>query len=199
MILYSDTNQHYSHRIRIALAEKDVTAEFKPLSELPEKLVNELPFTDYQFPVLVDKGLFLYESVVILEYLDERYPHPPLLPVYPLLKAHIRQIINKLENEFSGCVDKLLVCEDVHSSKVEHERSQLEPFIHEMEKKLEKDRYFMGNEFSLIDCYLAPIFWRLHLLGISDRKLPAIQSYLRLISSRDCFRKSLSESEMDMH
>lgn len=105
---YSDPADHYSHRVRIVLAEKGVSVEIINVDpgRLPPKLVEVNPYGSV--PTLVDRDLALYESTVVMEYLDERYPHPPLLPVYPVARANSRLLIHRIQRDWCALVDLIL-------------------------------------------------------------------------------------------
>jgi RNA polymerase-associated protein len=104
MILYSDKDDHYSHRVRIVLAEKDVACEIKETTneDAPEEVLSINP--EHCLPILVDRELGLYNAAVMLEYLDERFPHPPLLPVYPVNRANCRTLMLRIDKEISPLV-----------------------------------------------------------------------------------------------
>lgn len=105
---YSDPADHYSHRVRIVLAEKGVSAEIISVEagRHPPKLIEVNPYGS--LPTLVDRDLALWESTVVMEYLDERYPHPPLLPVYPVARANSRLLIHRIQRDWCGLVDVIL-------------------------------------------------------------------------------------------
>nr|BFE94394.1 hypothetical protein GCM10020185_49300 [Pseudomonas brassicacearum subsp. brassicacearum] len=105
---YSDPADHYSHRVRIVLAEKGVSAEiiYVEAGRQPPKLIEVNPYGS--LPTLVDRDLALWESTVVMEYLDERYPHPPLLPVYPVARANSRLLIHRIQRDWCGLVDLIL-------------------------------------------------------------------------------------------
>ena len=105
---YSDPANHYSHRVRIVLAEKGVSAEIISVEagRQPPKLIEVNPYGS--LPTLVDRDLALWESTVVMEYLDERYPHPPLLPVYPVARANSRLLIHRIQRDWCGLVDLFL-------------------------------------------------------------------------------------------
>ena len=105
---YSDPADHYSHRVRIVLAEKGVSAEIISVEagRQPPKLIEVNPYGS--LPTLVDRDLALWESTVVMEYLDERYPHPPLLPVYPVARANSRLLIHRIQRDWCAQVDLIL-------------------------------------------------------------------------------------------
>jgi len=107
MTLFSDNTSHYSHRVRIVLAEKGVTVDLVESEggNVPAELADFNPYNT--MPTLVDRDLSLYESKVMMEYLDERFPHPPLLPVYPVARAESRQLMFRIERDWCSLVDAI--------------------------------------------------------------------------------------------
>lgn len=200
MILYSDKDDHYSHRVRIVLAEKDVACEIKETTneEAPEEVLSINP--EHCLPILVDRELGLYNAAVMLEYLDERFPHPPLLPVYPVNRANCRTLMLRIDKEISPLVDTLIsgagTEKEIIATKQDllHEITSLAPTFKEF-------KYFMNEEFSLCDCYLAPILWRLPSLGINlplNRHTKALLDYQKRIFGRPGFQDSLSLVERNL-
>ncbi|MCK5887433.1 MAG: glutathione S-transferase N-terminal domain-containing protein, partial [Alcanivorax sp.] len=116
MTFFSSPEDHYSHRVRIVLAEKGVTVDIVDVdnNNKPEDLASLNPYNEV--PTLVDRELTLYQSTVIMEYLDERFPHPPLLPVYPVARAHSRLLIHRVERDWCGHVDAILAGEEKEAS-----------------------------------------------------------------------------------
>ena len=111
MILYSDRDDHYSQRVRIVLAEKDIAAEIneaKP-EETPDDILSISPY--HKLPILVDRELAIHDPSVMMEYLDERFPHPPLLPVYPVARASSRTLMLRIDREWCPLVDTLILAE----------------------------------------------------------------------------------------
>ena len=107
MALFSDPKDHYSHRVRIVMEEKGISSEiiYTDVNSLEDELLQLIPYRT--LPVLVDRDVCLYDSVVLMEYLDERFPHPPLLPVYPVSRAQIRLFIQRVEKEWSTLFDSI--------------------------------------------------------------------------------------------
>lgn len=200
MTFYSDASDHFSHRVRIVLAEKGVAVEVLDTdpNNLPEDLTSLNPYNN--LPTLVDRELTLYEDPnIMMEYLDERFPHPPLLPVYPVARAEARLWIKRIEKDWCGFVDTILTSAD--SAAVEKARQELTDSLVAVAPIFLEMPYFMSDEFSLVDCVVAPILWRLPALGI---ELPAKQckpllSYMERLFDRDSFQASLSEIEREMH
>ena len=109
MILYSDRDDHYSQRVRIVLAEKDISAEIKESKqdETPDEILSMSPY--HKLPILVDRDLIIHDPAVMMEYLDERFPHPPLLPVYPVARANSRTLMLRIDREWCPLIDTLIV------------------------------------------------------------------------------------------
>ena len=200
MALFSDPLDHYSHRVRIVMAAKGVTGEIidSDIDNLSDELLEVSPYKE--LPVLVDRDVCLYDSVVLMEYLDERFPHPPLLPVYPVSRAQIRLFIQRIQKDWCNIFDNLLggKLSDSESKKASQEfKSQ----ILALSPILKEKPFFMSDEFSLVDCCIAPILWRLPLIGIElqkDTKTKPIYAYMQRVFTKSCFLESLSELERDM-
>lgn len=199
MTFYSDSLSHYSHRVRIVLAEKGVTVDLVETdSAHPPAELSELnPYNS--LPTLVDRELVLYESKVMMEYLDERFPHPPLLPVYPVARAESRLLIHRIEKDWCALVDSIQHSrsENVVSKSTKELREGLLAIAPIFNEK----PFFMSEEFTLVDCCVAPILWRLPALGVDMR--PSKQSkpllnYMDSLFARESFQMSLSEQEREM-
>jgi len=199
MIFYSEGHDHYSQRVRLVLAEKGVAVEIIEVEHgnLPEDLADLNPYNSV--PTLVDRELALYESMIIMEYLDERFPHPPLLPVYPVARAQSRLYIHRIQKDWCGYVDTIVAGRS-KDTVIEKARKELRESLITIAPIFNEKPYFMSDEFTLVDCCVAPILWRLPILGI---ELPPkhgrpISDYMDRIFSRDAFQASLSEAELDM-
>ena len=109
MTFFSDGSDHYSHRVRIVLAEKGVAVDVLDVdpADKPEDLATLNPYNE--LPTLVDRELTLYEPNIMMEYLDERFPHPPLLPVYPVERARSRLLMHRIHRDWCGNVDALML------------------------------------------------------------------------------------------
>ena len=200
MALFSDPLDHYSHRVRIVMQEKGVAAELinSDVNNLSKEVIEISPYAT--LPVLIDRDVCLYDSVILMEYLDERFPHPPLLPVYPVARAHMRLFIQRIEEDWCTLFDKLLEdnLKDSEKKKIRQDfRSHLLGIISILKEK----PYFMSEDFSLVDCCIAPILWRLPLVGIEikeEAKTRPLHAYMKLILTRPAFLESLSEEERDI-
>ncbi|MDO8861380.1 glutathione S-transferase N-terminal domain-containing protein [Haliea sp. E1-2-M8] len=199
MTFFSDSTSQYSHRVRIVLAEKGVTVDMieSDSAHPPAELADLNPYNS--LPTLVDRDLVLYESKVMMEYLDERFPHPPLLPVYPVARAESRLYIYRIEKDWCSLVDSIL-----HSRSdnvVSKAIKELREGILGIAPIFAEKPFFMSEEFTLVDCCLAPVLWRLPSLGIDIR--PGKQSkpllaYMDSLFNRESFQESLSEQEREM-
>jgi RNA polymerase-associated protein len=199
MTFFSDSTSHYSHRVRIVLAEKGVTVDLIESDSLhpPAELADLNPYNS--LPTLVDRDLVLYESKVMMEYLDERFPHPPLLPVYPVARAESRLIIHRMEKDWCTLVDSIL-----HSRSdnvVSKSTKELREGIMGIAPIFEEKPFFMSEEFTLVDCCIAPILWRLPSLGVdirSSKQTKPLLAYMDSLFNRESFQESLSEQEREM-
>jgi len=199
MTLFSDARDHYSHRVRMVLAEKGVTVDIIDVEEnkKPEDLAEINPYNS--LPTLLDRDLVLYEANVIMEYLDEQYPHPPLLPVYPVQRALSRLWITRVEKEWSSKLD-LLMAGKGREAVLTKARKDLRESIIAIAPIFGERPFFMNEEFSLVDCCVAPILWRLKEVGITlpEKSTRPLYKYMQTIFERDAFRMSLTETEIEM-
>ncbi len=197
MSLYSADAEPVSHAIRVVLAEKAVNVEIRFVSnqdERPEDLHALNPYDSIL--TLVDRDLVLYEPQIIMEYLDERFPHPPLMPVDPVTRANSRLYRYRIQRDIYGLVD--LIEGDV-AGGAEEARRQLRDHLTALTPVFEQTRFFMADEYSLVDCYLAPILWRLLAYGI---RLPprsrGLRAYADRVFEREAFERSLTDIEREM-
>ncbi len=199
MTLFSDPRDHYCHRVRMVLAEKGVTVDIVDVdpSRKPEDLAEINPYNT--LPTLLDRDLVLYEANVIMEYLDERFPHPPLLPVYPVQRALSRLWITRVEKEWSGRLD-ILMAGKGRETTITKARKELRESIISIAPIFSEKPFFMNEEFTLVDCCVAPILWRLKYVGINlpERSTRPLQRYMQVMFERSSFRESLSEAELEM-
>lgn len=199
MTFFSNPKDHYCHRVRIVLAEKGVTVDIVDVedNDKPEDLAQLNPYNEV--PTLVDRELTLYQANVIMEYLDERFPHPPLLPVYPVARAHSRQLIHRIERDWCGHVDAILAGTEKEASLTKRRKELRESLIAVSPIFIEKP-FFMNEEFTLVDCAVAPILWRLPVLGLDlpAKQCKAMLEYAERMFDRDSFQASLSEQEREI-
>ncbi len=195
--LYSGTEDLYSHRVRIVLAEKGVAADVieVDMDNKPQELMELNPYGTV--PTLIDRDLVLYRSQIIMEYLDERFPHPPLLPVYPVARAKSRLMIARIDKDWYSLVEKI---QGGDASVVEVARKQLTESLLAVAPLFSNSRYFLNEEYSLIDCCIVPILWRLTSLGInlSSLKGKGILTYAERMFERQAFQASLTETEREL-
>lgn len=196
MTLYSDPTCIHSHRVRFVLAEKNVTVEIidsDPLNP-PEDVVDLNPYGS--LPTILDRDLTLYDSRIIMEYLDERFPHPPLLPVDPVNRAASRLYLHRVDHDWYSKVEIIIKGGKAATAA----RKELRESLITTVPVFEAMDYFMSESFSIVDASIAPLLWRLPVLGI---ELPTaaskkIEAYADRIFERETFRKSLSEEELEM-
>ncbi|ASK34883.1 glutathione S-transferase N-terminal domain-containing protein [Alloalcanivorax mobilis] len=198
MTFFSSPDDHYSHRVRIVLAEKGVTVDIVDVdrADKPEDLASLNPYNEV--PTLVDRELTLYQSTVIMEYLDERFPHPPLLPVYPVARAQSRLLIHRVERDWCAHVDAILAGEEKEAS-LNKRRKELRDGLITTAPIFSELPFFMSEEFTLVDCVVAPIMWRLPVLGVElPKQAKPLLDYADRLFDRDSFQASLTEAEREM-
>ena len=197
MTLFSKPNDPWSHRTRLVLAEKSINIEIVDVDEgnLPEDLLDLNPYNSV--PTLVDRDLVLYDSRVIIEYLDERFPHPPLMPVDPVTRAQFRLALYRIEHDWYPLAEE--ISRDADRKPPARAVRALEESLLSGVDIFAAKTYFLSDEFSLVDCTIAPILWRLPMFGI---KLPPhakpIQTYMDAVFSRPSFFLSLTEAEQEL-
>lgn len=195
---FSDPADHYSQRVRLVLAEKAVACIHVDVAagDCLAQLAELNPYGT--LPTLADRDLALYESTVVMEYLDERYPHPPLLPVYPVARANSRLLIHRIQRDWCAAVDLILNPKTKESVRVQA-RKELRESLTGISPLFADKPFFLSAEFSLLDCCLLPILWRLPLMGI---ELPGpakpVLEYMTRNFARPSFQDSLSSVERAM-
>ena len=200
MTFYSDGASHYSHRVRIVLAEKGVAVETidVDLDNKPEDLAALNPYNT--LPTLVDRDLILYEADIMMEYLDERFPHPPLFPVYPVARAQSRLWIFRIQKDWCSLVDSIMAGSGT-SSQVEKTRKNLRESLISIAPIFGEKPFFMSDEFTIVDCCVTPILWRLPVMGIELPKTKTTKpllDYRDRLFERESVMASLSEQEKEM-
>jgi len=196
MTLYSGLSDVYSHRVRIVLAEKGVAFEVIN-GELPEKLADLRELNPYgNLPTLVDRDLVLYDPNIVMEYLDERFPHPPLMPVYPVARARTRLMIYRIDKEWGDLIRKI---EHSKADVAQAAAKELRAFLIKLTPVFGNSPFFLNDEFSLVDCCLSPILWRLSTWGIQlPAEAKAVVKYAERMFARDSFQASLTENEQEL-
>ena len=200
MTFYSDGESHYSHRVRIVLAEKGVTVETIDVDpdNKPEDLATLNPYNT--LPTLVDRDLVLYEADIMMEYLDERFPHPPLFPVYPVARAQSRLWIYRIRKDWCTLVDPIMAGSGT-PSQLDKMRKELRESLISIAPIFGEKPYFMNDEFTIVDCVVCPILWRLPFMGIDLGKSKAVKlllDYRDRLFERESILASLSEQEKEM-
>ena len=196
MTLYSDAQNAYSHRVRMVLAEKNITVEIQDVDplNLTDDLMDLNPYGT--LPTLVDRDLVLFESRIIMEYLDERFPHPPLLPVDPVSRARSRLLMFRVERDWYTLMDKI---QAGRKDQVTKARKELRESLSVTAPVFEAKRYFMSDELTLVDCVIAPLLWRLPALGVElPAQAKAIKEYAATLFDRESFKSSMTELEAEM-
>lgn len=196
MSLFSGDADAYSHRVRIVLAEKGINVDIISVdsNNAPEDLIDLNPYNTV--PTLVDRDLVLYNSQVIMEYLDERFPHPPLMPVDPVSRATNRLALYRIEKDLYAHLDTVLTGSDKAAAKA---RKEIRDNLLMVSPIFEQKPFFLSDDFSLVDCAVAPLLWRLPLLNVSLPKQGApLLEYADRLFARDSFRQSLTEAEKEM-
>ena len=196
MTLYSDPQHIDSHRVRLVLAEKNVTAEIHDVEDPacpPEDVVELNPYAS--LPTLIDRDLGVYDARIAMEYLDERFPHPPLLPVDPVSRAKSRLLQYRIDRDWYGMLNIIVT----GSKGAVKARKELKESLVTVIPIFEAMPYFMSEDFSLIDCSIAPLLWRLPMLEIElPKTAKAIFDYEQRVFDRPAFQESLSELEREM-
>ena len=194
MSLYSDNDDIYSHQVRIVLAEKGVNVEIMSAQgdDAPNDLLAVNPYGTV--PTLIDRELVLYEARIIMEYLDERFPHPPLLPVYPVARAETRKMMHRIEQDWYCLLQRIIKGDDADNA-----RQFLLESLTNLEPVFADKIYFLSDEFSLLDCALAPLLWRLPQLGIEiSPELKGLTEYMQRVFKREAFQISLTDAERQL-
>lgn len=196
MTLYSGTTDPYSHRTRIVLFEKDV--EFQIVEVDLEKKSKDLadlnPYSTV--PTIVDRDLVLYESLLINEYLDERLPHPPLMPVDPVSRARARLMLNRFDRDWYRLLPSVVGDDKKAATRA---KNYIRDGLTVISPIFKDQKFLLGEEFSLVDCSLAPILWRLPVYKIDlPRQAKPLLEYAERVFERKSFQASLSELEREM-
>ena len=196
MTLLTSNVDPYSHAVRVVMAEKSTNHEEQvvDLDNKPPELQELNPYN--QVPTLVDRDLVLYESRLIMEYLDERFPHPPLMPVDPVSRARTRLFLHRVYTDWYIPFDLILWGSRAKAAKA---RAALTESLMSTAPIFAQKPYFMSDEFTLVDCAIAPLLWRLpsNNVNLTDKAAPLLE-YADRLFSRDGFKASLSETEHEM-
>ncbi|MBS6025989.1 stringent starvation protein A [Haemophilus pittmaniae] len=193
MTLFSNKNDIYSHQVKIVLAEKGVAYENEEVDPqaLSEDLMELNPYGT--LPTLVDRDLVLYNSRIIMEYLDERFPHPPLMQVYPVSRAKDRLLMLRIEHDW---YPTLANAENGTAAEQTQALKQLKEEFLAIAPVFQQFEYFMSDEFGLVDCYIAPLLWKLKNMGVefTGTGSKAVKGYMDRVFARDSFLQSVGEA-----
>ena len=197
MALYSDDRSIQSHRVRFVLAEKSINVEIINVSDNESAAADLAELNPYnETPTLVDRDLLLHNAGVINDYLDERYPHPPLMPVDPVSRARLRLVHHRVLRDWFPLAEEI---ENSTGRKAEKAKQQLKESIIAANDLFKQADYLISDELSLVDCTLAPLFWRLPVYGIDLGKGgSSVQAYVQRVFSRPSFKASLTRAEREM-
>ncbi|MEK9812120.1 MAG: glutathione S-transferase N-terminal domain-containing protein [Bordetella sp.] len=196
MVLYSGTTCPFSQRCRFVLFEKGMDFDIRDvdLFNKPEDISVMNPYG--QVPILVERDLILYESNIINEYIDERFPHPQLMPADPVQRARARLLLLNFERELFVNIEAL---EKQDPKRIDKARMVVRDRLSQLAPVLAKSKFMLGEDFSMIDVALAPLLWRLELYGIELPKAAApVLKYAERIFSRPAFFEALTPSEKVM-
>jgi stringent starvation protein A len=193
MTLYSGSTCPYSHRCRIVLYEKDMDFEIidVDMHNKPEEIASISP--SGKVPVLVERDLVLTESNIINEYIDERFPHPQLMPPDPVMRARARLVLFNFEHDLFTHVNTL---ESTSSKVADKARQEIRDSLTQLTPILTRQKYLMNDEFSMLDVAIAPLLWRLEHYGIELPKMAApVLKYRERLFSRPAFISALTPTE----
>ncbi|ETD69053.1 RegF [Pelistega indica] len=200
MVLYSGTTCPFSQRCRFVLYEKGMDFEIKDIDlfNKPEDISVMNPYGTV--PILVERDLILYESNIINEYIDERFPHPQLMPADPIMRARTRLFLHNFEKELFVHVSVLEDCSKrADEALLTKTRNIIRDRLSQIAPVMVKNRFMLGDEFSMLDVTMAPLLWRLDYYGIELPKSAApLQKYAERIFSRPAFIEALTPSEKVM-
>lgn len=196
MTLYSGTICPYSHRCRIVLFEKGMDFQVIDVDVFnkPEDLAVMNPYN--KVPVLVERDLILYEANIINEYIDERFPHPQLMPADPVMRARARLFLHRFEQELFCHIEGL---ESGIAKNVEKARIAVRENLTQIAPVFSKQKYMLGDEFSMLDVAIAPLLWRLDHYGIQlDKDAMPLMKYAERLFSRPAYSEAMTPSEKAM-
>lgn len=197
MALYSSDRDIHCHRVRFVLAEKGINVDIIDITSDESAAADLAELNPYnEAPTLVDRDLLLHNAGVINDYLDERYPHPPLMPVDPVSRARLRLVHHRVLRDWYPLAQEV---ENATGKKADQPRQQLKESIVAANDLFKHSDYMLGDELSLVDCTLGPLFWRLPVYGINLGKPGAsVQAYIQRLISRPSFKTSLTRAEREL-
>ena len=196
MVLYSGTTDPYSHRCRFVLFEKGMDFEIRDvdLFAKPEDIALMNPYNEV--PILVERDLILYESHIINEYIDERFPHPQLMPADPVMRARARLFLHRFEKELFVHIDAL---ESGNQKQADKARGLVRDALMQIAPVFAKHKHMLGEDYSMLDVAITPLLWRLDYYGIQMPKLAApLMKYAERLFARPAFSEALTSVERGM-
>ena len=196
MTLYSGTTCPYSQRCRIVLFEKGMDFQVidVDMTNKPEDLAVINPYN--RVPVLVERDLVLYEANIINEYIDERFPHPQLMPADPVMRARARLFLHNFEDQLFDHIGDI---ESDNAKVADNARAIVRDNLIQIAPIFNKQEYTLGDEFSMLDVAIAPLLWRLGHYGIELPKQAApLLKYAERIFSRPAYIEAMTPSEKAM-
>ncbi len=197
MALYSAETSLDCHRVRFVLAEKGINVDIVNVSKNESAAADLAELNPYnKAPTLVDRDLVLYDAGVINDYLDERYPHPPLMPVDPVSRAKLRLVHYRVQRDWYSLAMEI---EASTGTAAEQAARQLKESIIAANELFKMAEYVLSDELSLVDCSLGPLLWRLSSYGVKLGKPGAsVEAYAHRIFSKASFKSSLTQAERDL-
>ncbi len=195
--LYSSATCVDCHRVRFVLAEKGINLDIIEIETNPSAIADLADLNPYhETPTLVDRDLVLYGAGIICEYLDERYPHPPLMPVDPVSRARLRLARYRVMRDWYVMVRRIL---DASGKDAEAARKQLRESLSAANESFELADYLLSDDLTLVDCTLAPLLWRLPVYGVTlGKEAAAVSAYAERVFALESFTTSLTEAEMEL-
>ncbi len=196
MALYSSENCLNCHRVRFVLAEKGINVEIIHVEQDRAATADLADLNPYsETPTLVDRDMVLYGTWVVAEYLDERYPHPPLMPVDPVSRSRLRLAMYRMNRDWIEAGE--IIETSGGEKKVATARGQLRDSLTASDDLFGLTPYLLNDELSLVDCALAPLLWRLpsYDINLDQRSAPNLNRYMERMFQRDSFQRSLTEVE----
>lgn len=197
ILLFSGESDLGSHWARLVAAEKDIDGA--TIEWIRPAVANEdwlLLSPSQVLPTLVDREVVLYPARLVAEYLDERYPHPPLLPVEPAGRARVRMALHQLESVLYPLAEQGLSRDNAQSAQ--RSRKLLREQLLGLARVFPTRGFFMGSDLSCVDCAWAPLLWRLPSLGIPLDSVEGMRPYAEKLFSRGAFQRSLSSVERSL-
>jgi len=197
MALFSSETSLDCQRVRFVLAEKGINVDIVNVSVDESAAADLAELNPYnKAPTLVDRDLVLYDAGVINDYLDERYPHPPLMPVDPVSRAQLRLVHHRILKDWYSLAYEI---ESTTGKKAETAAKQLKEGIIAANELFKMSDFVLSDELSLVDCTLGPLLWRLSHYGVTLGKPGAsVEAYAHRIFSRASFKSSLTQAERDL-